>query len=387
MPLAIRMNSTSTVLKRHLNQEEADAITGQVAKKVYLGDIGRSLGFIVGISRVRLTDELRPPKDIPVGSYPKVLLEIIRLKPTTAAMCFGRNFFVVGAWTLGAAFLSDFYSSVVLAYATMSDPRLEEYRQTVQSQDPTQLRKQITEANNKTIELWRKESFRRYRESRGMSTTSQDDASPTGSTMSDYSHSGNYSEGGDTTTQASHSGSYSGTQASTTSNVGVLGDSQTRQQAVQQQQAPSPPYNPSDDTSSSTSFFDDASPTAQVQSESASQPASGSAWARIRQGASGNQSAPNSQGSYRGAPGRQQQPQYENQYDSSPASSTGGSAYGSRASSDFQYSEYERDRQTAKEQAQKEFDRMVDAERSGSDGANELSSGGQLSGRGGAWGR
>lgn len=383
MPLALRMNSMSAVLKRYLTQEEADAITSQVATKVYVGDMGRSLGFMVGVSRARLPQEILPPKDIPAGSYSKILFENLRLHPTAAAWSVGRNVLIVGLWTVGAGFLSDFYSSMMQAYATMTDPRLDEYRQTMRSQNPTELRNQITETNQKTVEIWRKESFRRYRQSQGMSAGGQDDASPSGGMMNDYSGSGNYSEGGDTATHGSNSESYSGAQGSTASNGEVSSDSQTRQKALQQHQAPSPPSHASDDTSSGTDFFDDASPTAQDHRDSGSQSSGGSAWGRIRQSASQSTSGP--QGSFRRAPDQQQQ-QYENQYDSTPSSSMGSSSYGSRTNSDFQYSEYERDKQTAKEQAQKEFDRMIDAERSGSDGAGE-SSGGQASGRGGAWGR
>lgn len=380
VPLAMRMNSMSAVMKRYPTQDETDAITSQVAKRAYINRAGLMLGFMVGVSRVRIPKEVRPPKDIPWSSYSKFLLENIRLQSNTVAWSMSRSFFFVGLWTLGFDYASDFYSSMVLAYETMTDPRLEDYRKTVTSMDPVEVRKTITETNRKTAENWHKEAIRRRRQSQGMVTSGQDDASPTGSMTNGDDYSGGYSESNDTKTYGSESGSHSGTQGSTASNVGTL-DSQTRQRGLQERQASNLPSDTSNNESNNAGmdFLDDASPTAQDSTNSGNSSSGGSAWARIRQGATQS----NPRGSFRRTPEQQQQ----QQYDSSPSSSTGGSAYGSRTDSDFQYSDAERDRQMAKEQAQKEFDRMVDSERSGSDGSGESSTGGQTFGRGGAWAR
>jgi len=104
------------------------------------------------------------------------------------------------------------------------------------------------------------------------------------------------------------------------------------------------------DSQSSDFFFDDASPTAgndsdMGASQSYSKQQSGSAWGRLRRGEnigqSGNpQSAANDRSSYQGQP-----PDFETKSDS------------------FSFSKSEEDRRLAKDQAQKDFDAMLDRER------------------------
>ena len=104
------------------------------------------------------------------------------------------------------------------------------------------------------------------------------------------------------------------------------------------------------DKSSSSFFFDDASPTAGNDPEMGtsrplSKQQSGSAWARLRRGdvdgqSGSSQSAPNDRSSY-----SNQSPDFETRSDS------------------FSFSKGEEERRLAKNQAQKDFDTMLDRER------------------------
>jgi hypothetical protein len=196
---------------------------------------------------------------------------------------------------------------------------------------------------------------------------------------------------------------YSGDTAYTdgTSDTGLLGDSQVKSRDARQQsptaftgnpafrqkpvQQPSPalrntpgaqPDQDFDDSADPDFIFDDASPTAGNDSamdagSGSSRGSSGSAWERIRRaqtekGAKGDVTSP---GRRPASPGsRAWQTARKEVKDS----------YETTADS-FSFSSGERDKQLAKEQAQKDFDKMLEEERKGvDDGA---------AGFGGVWGR
>ncbi|KAK2754881.1 hypothetical protein FQN54_006774 [Arachnomyces sp. PD_36] len=368
--LALQMSAWSAVMERHLTQEETDFATSNVARAVYVNEVGWATGMAVGVSQFRLTKELRPPKGLSMGNYARMLFHNIQTHPPAAVFSAARNFFIFSAWAVGIAYLTGIYSNVVRLSAELSDPRLEDYRNSVRSRGSGETARVEAAAKKRTQDVWRKEYYLRNDQRQGKVRGDHDNTSPTGAETNDYSYSGDRPVGNDT-----NSASYGVARGSTTTNLGIYGDSQARQSGVQQEFS-NPPYSSNNNTSSGTDFFDDASPTAQ-DSGSYGGSSSGSAWARIRQSA--GRPGTNSGVSPR-RPSGQQQEEYKTQYDSSPSSSTGSSFYGSRTDRDFQYSESDRDKQIAKEQAQKEFDRMVDAERMGSD-----PSGGQTAGRGGGW--
>lgn len=196
---------------------------------------------------------------------------------------------------------------------------------------------------------------------------------------------------------------YSGDTAYTdgTTDTGLLGDSQMQRREARQ---PSPssfsgdpvsrqnpahkpnpafgkkPVAPSDqdfENSSDTDFiFDDASPAARNDSDvqagsESSEDGSGSAWERVRRGQTrkstqSKTTSPSWQSSQGSRTGR-------------PTSSWSKDAFDTSADS-FSFSASERDRQLAKEQAQKDFDKMVDEERKGAEGN-------AVARDGGAWSR
>jgi hypothetical protein len=189
-----------------------------------------------------------------------------------------------------------------------------------------------------------------------------------------------------------------------TTDTGVLGDSQAKGRDARQQsptaftgtpafrqkpvQQPSPAFRnrpgaqpdpDSDDSTDPDFIFDDASPTARNDPamdassgfSKSSSGNSGSAWERIRKsqtekGAKGGITSP---GSRQASPGpRTGQTAWKEVKDS----------YETTADS-FSFSSSEREKQLAKEQAQKDFDKMLEEERKGVDGG--------AAGFGGAWGR
>ena len=226
----------------------------------------------------------------------------------------------------------------------------------------------------------------------------------------------------------------------TSSNTGILRDAQMQSRTRSQRSSPSSSdpsnrntfspkkvdrqprtfdseYNPPNNSSSSSSpFFDDASPTAGndpfPDSPSTPSPPPGSAWARIRQSAtsSANPSSPSASSP----------PDPSFLYSSSPSSSpTGPPTTNKRgiipphmrqsrpqsasarqlqqrsakdeyetSGNSFSFSKEGSERQLAKEQAQREFDRMLEAERRGEEGGAGAGAGAGGGGAGeSAWAR
>ena len=186
--------------------------------------------------------------------------------------------------------------------------------------------------------------------------------------------------------------------------TGLLGDSQAKSRDVRQQsptaftrtpafrqkpvQQPSPAFrntpgsqpDPDSDHSTDPDFiFDDASPTAgndpAMDADSSfsrgSSGSSGSVWERIRKGQTekgvkGGVTSPGSQQASSGPrTGKTAWKEAKNSYETTADS--------------FSFSSGEREKQLAKEQAQKDFDKMLEEERKGVDGG--------AAGFGGAWGR
>ena len=115
-----------------------------------------------------------------------------------------------------------------------------------------------------------------------------------------------------------------------------------------------PDYSPASDGGDDDSLFDDASPVAhaarqQPSNYPASAPSGGSSWDRIRRGAQA-EAKPQPGGSQAWAQRRYQASQQ---------------AGGQQRDDAYSYSEDDRDKSVAKEQAQKDFDAMLEKERSG----------------------
>ena len=175
-----------------------------------------------------------------------------------------------------------------------------------------------------------------------------------------------------------------------TTDTGVLGDSQMQRREARQPSPSSFTGNPAfrqkpirqqnqalDSTADPDFIFDDASPTAgngpDMNAYSGSRGANtGSAWERVRRGQTDTSENETT------SPGLRPSPQ--DPRTGQTTSRDGRDDYESEKSANsFSFSKSERDRQLSKEQAQKEFDRMLDEERKGIDGT---SSGTES---GGAW--
>ena len=173
-----------------------------------------------------------------------------------------------------------------------------------------------------------------------------------------------------------------------TTDTGLLGDSQMRTREREQRSPSSFTGNPAfrrkpvrqperdvDSTSDSDYIFDDASPTAGNDPDMATRGSSergGSAWERVRRGADdgGTQTGVNPPGTRQAKQGpKARELQQKGARDE----------YESRGDS-FSFSRTDEDKQLAKEQAQRDFDQMLEDERKGS-------AGGEGGGGGGTWER
>ncbi len=183
-------------------------------------------------------------------------------------------------------------------------------------------------------------------------------------------------------------GDYSGDTAYTdgSSDTGLLGGSQMQNREARQQSPASFSGNPAfrkkpvrqperdyDSSSDSDYIFDDASPTAgnDPGMNAGSSPGGGSAWERLRRGQSDSENkrgiTPPGMKRPQGPIAKQmQQDGARDEYQTSADS--------------FSFSSRDEEKQLAKEQAQREFDKMLEEERKGVDG-------GAASGNGGAWSR
>ena len=199
---------------------------------------------------------------------------------------------------------------------------------------------------------------------------------------SDQSPTNDYSDGKE------YSGDTSYTDGTT--DTGLLGDSQMQSPEARRpspssftgnpafHQKPVGQSGPGVDNSPDPDFiFDDASPTAGDDSDvnggrGSTGPGSGSAWERVRRVQSDNKDSRSvtSLGSWPSS----QSPR------TGQTVPSGGRDESETNADSFSFPQSERDRQIAKEQAQKDFDRMLDEERKGLDGGN-------VAGGGGGWSR
>ena len=319
MPLAVSMNTAVAVANRYLTQEEADAFASLSGKDISRRSTGLNVGFLIGLSLVRLPAEVMPPKNgtHTISSYARVLLGNMYGHKRAVAHSLSRGAISVLACMVASSLVTELGSSFYNFYEMNSDPRLAEYRASLLNLDPTERMKRTSQSRKNTEDHMRRESRHMIAQRNGTASRElMDDGA---------GDSGFYSQENDSKAYDSGSPSYSGVQDSTAKKV-----SQVQQTRTQQRPPQNVPSNTSysEDTSTGNDFFDDASPAASQSNSRGNASSGGSAWARIRQGASA--SASNTQGT--GSTPDQQQ--YQSQYDSLPSSSTGASSYGSRSDSD-----------------------------------------------------
>lgn len=379
--IANLMSRVETLNGRPLTQEEAEGLAFHVSRKAIYSRATNWASLIVGglaAYSTRKTFKFPFRKPRPVEKYNSFPLQRVPLFTGAYAR---KAWHVTRALTYGFVIsiaLSPFLASVASssqAVGMRNDPRTRSLFNKLFMREPQENREDM----NRRI----------GRNMAGKSKGAGDDQSSTASNHpgSDASSSEDFYGGsqGDYVQDDNSPTSPQYPYSDTTSNSGVLSDSQIqwRTRAQRHSQTSSDPsnrntfdlekvsrqprtfdsdYKPPTDTTSasntSSAFFDqddDASPTAsQGPYPSSSTSTPGSAWARIRQSA--NSSSPPSSSSdpvnRRGIP-----------HPTAPARDE----YETSADS-FSFSKDAEERQLAKEQAQKEFDRMVEAERKGAGG-------------------
>jgi hypothetical protein len=316
-----RIENTKLVIQRYPTQEELDCFTEQTSRGIYQARVGLPIGFAAGI--IHSLYQIRTATDAPRGFNPAETLKYIRTHAKADPSWFRQAAFLAGfklfAWSITGVTLSSIYASYKATTNMLMDPRLEKLREEIRNQKPEDIQKRKMDRANE-----RYQQVQRAREA---------------------SKQGAFAEGQE---QGANEGRVSGEQPNTYYGTGTT---DVRESIPTPSQPERRIYGNRATTSSSTGgsdFFDDASPTNPnygTDDSSSSSAVGGSAWERIRQqnisGGGAEQRRSPSQG-YR-APQQPNQPSSES------------------------YESEERNRLREREQAQRDFDRMLEAERKSGD--------------------
>ena len=402
------MTGMEALIKRPLTQTEAEAVAQRVSERYLYAVAGVYGGLLAGAfltfqKRKTFKFPLRKPKPVErYNSFPFQRVPLLTGPYARAAWHVTRGLAYVGlSMTLVVPFW-DYAGRNMQAMNMMRDERTkllsQEFSQSLQNRRRIQQMGRAVPANQ---------------------VGSQSPPTTNGMT-SESNGDGDYSDGSQGSYMEDH-GSPTPPQypdSATSSNTGVLSDAQM-QSRNQSQRSSSSSFDPSnrntfdlekvdrqprsfdseyrpsiDSSTSSSQFFDDTSPTTGNDPYDTGAAPNSSAWSRIRQSANST-SSPSSgpaQTSYppvdptnkRGIvpPGMRSQTSSARQLQQKSARDE----YETSGDS-FSFSKEGEQRQLAKEQAQKEFDRMVEAERRG-EGGGDIGGGGSASGgTGGSWGR
>ena len=330
----VRLNGNMQRLQRHLTQEEATALVYWTSRGYRMESWNGSLGFAAGMYQLYKTRS--------TWKYPliKTLPDPDAFRPlgfTIARGTFARILHTGarGFWYgyLGLLF-GDFFgkivgSTIVIA-GQLGDPRLKELNEETQAMTVEELKKGQTGESQTGIKSNPRNTGRIGRQQESPSESFGDDASPTGNQGMDGFSSTTYSDVESTTISESQSQERESSRswnAPTSTNRSEVPRTDT-------------------DTDSSSAFFNDdseeqdpASPTSKPPNSTNN---SGSAWDRLR---TGKPTPPSQeQRTKRRIPPRQEARSSRNEYT---------------------YSSGEEEKQLAREQAQKDFDALVDRERHG----------------------
>ena len=351
-----RVENVWLLTNRAPTQEEMDAFTTHSTRSLYYRRIGLPLSTCLGTAW--LWHQARKAGNIPGDASPQRLLSMLRgyasndsvgFRQGVAAAAF-KMLFITTFGTMmshGAAFYSDTKS-------VLTDPRLKNFVEDMTRATPEDIRRRKLQAMTERARNMRsgqQDIGTQIKDGLGQGNSYGD--SDQGQYSYDASPSASDSPQDDTSYDTTQSKQYNGSDDQSRSAPNVTRRPQVYGNAAGQQEPASQP-------SSGSDFFfgdsgDDASPTApEYRNTNMDGSSGGNAWDRVRQQNAGpsSQSGPARQS--RTPWGRSQPPQ------PTPPSE---SPYNELPNEQDRYSS---ERRLEKEQAQADFDRMVDAERSAS---------------------
>ena len=334
-----RINQCHQRLGRPPTQEEAEALAFYACKNVSILSYGEPIMTSFGFARWWNTSAedrfpfagpLRKPDGWWDGNRIRIGgRELLRgrLAKSLVSITRGTAYVLLARYFGGLVVTS--YAATVTGVGQLRDPRLKAVQKAITQdleQSMAKKRDPTGQGPKSASELWKT-----HRQSIG--ANDDDDASPSAGSEQDFDGDMNRLGG--------------------SMNMGIMSDAQMRTQEAQQQQQKQPPTRqppsqtqPSSDSPSS--FSDEYGGTSSSDSSSP-QPnsSSGSAWDRIRQraGTSSSSSSASQQGGRRGP---------------FPASQQENAAEG-----EFSFSNDEQERQLARGEAQRDFDRRLERERQG----------------------
>ncbi|KAJ5620336.1 hypothetical protein N7510_004320 [Penicillium lagena] len=346
LSISERVQNTYVLCGRDATQEEVDAFVQHGTRELYHGRIGLPLSVFAGTAY--LYNSARKSPMFPADPTPTNLLSTLRNFATSDRTGFRQEAFRAGFkllfWGSLGAIVSSTFSTSNYIRNILGDPRLEQFRKDMAQQKPDERRKRNYEMQMQKIRRLKGErqstedTAGAYAESHD---NEQDSYDSSGSLNSSYSPSSPYNA-----SPSENDMTYNATELSKHS-----------RSADQPRSGPDASRRPrmygsptatkgvgNESGSGGDDFFgdDDNSPTApEYRGTNPDGTAGGSAWDRVRrQNASG--------------------PQYRQ----------GSSRLGSQQISESEGDRYESERRREREQAQADFDRMMDAERNApSDGA------------------
>ncbi|KAJ9319416.1 hypothetical protein DTO271D3_185 [Paecilomyces variotii] len=326
-----RIENTKLVIQRYPTQQELDCFVESSSRGLYLSRLGLPFGLAAGVAHTLY--QFREVKASPHRRIDlRAITEYFRLLAKSDP-AFMRQFAFASAvrlfgWSITGLVLSSIYASYKSTSQMLVDPRLERLREEIRQQKPEDIQRRKIERVTD-----RHQQAQRAREGmkQGALAESQEQQSSEGDLSADSPGNNTYYGTGTTDIRES-----------------IPTPSQPNRQVYGDQATTS-------SSNGSSDFFDDdnASPTNpdyRMDDSSSSGAIGGSTWERIRQqNISGNAEQRRPQQTYRS-------PQQPNQTASDASDS---------------YSSEERNRQRERELAQREFDRMVEAERkAGEDSPN-----------------
>ncbi|KAJ5690446.1 hypothetical protein N7462_004838 [Penicillium macrosclerotiorum] len=340
-----RVENTWVMAGRSPTQDEFDAFTTQATRALYYRKMGLPISSFLGTAY--LYNATRKTAKLPTTAGPQEVFKFLRNYAVTDKAGF-RGWISSSAFKLlfismTGSIATSFWALWTEAQVALQDPRLKEFVEDMRRQKPEDVRKRKMQAASERV--------RRVRDG---------ERDMRGQVVAEIEHPGSHAQDGDQDPYAS-SNAISATASS--DNDTSYGTAQTYEQSESASaQRPGPeaprrpwgysaqsaPQQPSNESSSGTDFFfggsndDDASPTApEYRNTNPDGSPIGNAWERLRR-QNGIQSSPPAQPQWGQSQGYAESPTYTPSGDRD---------------------RYDHGRRSEKEQAQADFDRMMEAER------------------------
>ncbi|KAI9928091.1 hypothetical protein ASPWEDRAFT_453318 [Aspergillus wentii DTO 134E9] len=333
LALVRRIESTRLVLQRNPNQDEMDAMVFLVSRNVYQHRMGAPLGGFAGAawlySRAKRSERYRTYVPQPQGAgglpSPRQLLEGIKsfaiAEPAIFRQTMATSAFKMFFWMTGASIITATWAVYNDTAGTIKDSRMAEFIAAMRRQSPEELKKRKLEAVTE-----RHREIHQQKQPQAQQEQAQEMVPEPGAFAESHEHD-----------QGGH-GSYSGE-----NQPARLNKNENKPSTLPDRRLYGDPASEANTTNEPrvSDFFDDddASPTAPEYRQADSSRTTGSAWERIRQQNAQTGSNPRGRQEHFRQP--REQWGVQNNTGSSP----------------------EMEKQREREQAQADFDRMLDAER------------------------